>query len=172
MKGRDALFSHASDEWGTPQWLFDLLNKEFKFDADAAASEGRQKCDFYFTPEVDALISNWSDDTLFLNPPYSKIGAFMQKAYESSLLGATVVCLIPARTDTRYFHDYCMKAYEIRLIRGRVKFTNPYSQTPLTSATFPSCIVIFGGNSGKYWHHKRDPNFIPRLGKPIDSRGR
>lgn len=170
MKGRDALFSHASDEWGTPQWLFDLLNKEFEFDADAAASDENAKCEFYFNQEVDALVSNWSDDTLFLNPPYSKIGAFMQKAYDASVAGATVVCLIPARTCTKYWHDYCMKAYEVRLIRGRVKFTNP-SKKDLTSATFPSCIVVFGGNSGKYWHYKDDPNHLPRLGQTIDSRG-
>jgi phage N-6-adenine-methyltransferase len=166
MNGKDtACFSKNSDEWETPQWLFDLLDQEFRFDVDAAATEENAKCFFRFD---DALDRPWyeGDDpelkdvlefigiggvarTFWLNPPYSKIGAFMKKAYEESLKGATVVCLIPCRTDTRYWHDYVMKAHEIRLIQGRLKFSNSK-----TSAPFPSCIVIFD-------HNKYDKNNDP-----------
>jgi len=164
MNGKDtACFSKNSDEWETPQWLFDLLDQEFHFQIDAACSISNILCLCGFTKDVDALQSEWvsydydDDDVvipngiyrIFLNPPYSKIGPFMKKAYEESLKGATVVCLIPCRTDTRYWHDYVMKAHEIRLIQGRLKFSNSK-----TSAPFPSCIVIFD-------HNKYDKNNDP-----------
>ena len=159
MKGQEALFSHKGDEWRTPQWLFDQLDEEFHFECDAAATFGNTKCDHFFGEDLtgnkeDALVYDWTKclfmdglketypKTFFLNPPYSKIAAFMKKAYEESLKGATIVCLIPCRTDTRYWHDYCMKASEIRLIKGRLKFTN-HTIEKTSSATFPSCIVVF-----------------------------
>ncbi|HUT00251.1 MAG TPA: DNA N-6-adenine-methyltransferase [Candidatus Thermoplasmatota archaeon] len=143
MKGQKALFSHKGDEWETPKWLFDKLDKEFHFNCDAACTVENRKCDTFYDINGDALNPNadWNN-IAFLNPPYSKIAAFMKKAYEESLKGATVVCLIPCRTDTRYWHDYCMKASEIRLIKGRLKFTNQNIEKT-TSATFPSCIVVF-----------------------------
>jgi phage N-6-adenine-methyltransferase len=153
MKGQDALFSSSTkdtwrDEWQTPGWLFDKLNGEFHFELDAAATWENKKCKFAFNKfEADALLSDWLyvADCFWLNPPYSKIAAFMQKAYEESLKGATVVCLIPARTDTRYWHEYCMKASEARFIKQRVKFTNPAAppDLKLSSATFPSAVIIF-----------------------------
>ena len=156
MKGQNALFSHKGDEWQTPQWLFDQLDREFHFQVDVAATQENTLCIGYYTKTTDALNGDWiSDDydeddvaisngidRFFCNPPYSKIAAFMKKAYEESLKGATVVCLIPCRTDTRYWHDYCMKASEIRLIKGRLKFTN-HTIEKTSSATFPSCIVVF-----------------------------
>lgn len=155
MKGRDILFSKASDEWETPQWLFDLLDKEFHFDCDAAATEKNTKCPAFHSPNFvkgwfllhgdrviscmgNALTENWYKATYFLNPPYLQIAAFMKKAYEESLKGAIVVCLIPCRTDTRYWHNYVMQAQEIRFIKGRLQFSNMQNSAP-----FPSCIVIF-----------------------------
>jgi phage N-6-adenine-methyltransferase len=145
MKGQKALFSKASDEWETPGWLFDKLNSEFHFELDAASTWQNKKCKFSFTKfETDALLMDWlyAADRFFLNPPYSKIAAFMKKAYEESMKGATVVCLIPCRCDTRYWHEYCMKASEIRFIKGRLKFTLNKAEQPY-SATFPSAVVIF-----------------------------
>jgi phage N-6-adenine-methyltransferase len=147
MKGQKALFSKASDLWETPQWLFDKLDQEFHFDCDAAARYENKKCLYHFN---DALTHQWFRspeygvklEQFYLNPPYSKIAAFMQKAYEEAMKGATVVCLIPCRTDTRYWHEYCMKASEIRFIKGRLKFTLNKAEQPY-SATFPSCIVVF-----------------------------
>ena len=149
MKGQKALFSKASDEWETPQWLFDLLFKEFRFGMDAAASEGNNKAYYYIDKEEDALKRDWivpeisgKPTPIFLNPPYSKIAAFMKKAYEESLKGAVVVCLIPCRTDTRYWHSYVMKAQEIRFVKGRLKFNDSSCGAP-----FPSCVVIFDSHS-------------------------
>ena len=152
MKGQKALFSHKGDEWETPQWLFDKLDDEFHFEVDAAANGENALCRQFYGPypQLDSLVIYWTDPTpignwhptkFFLNPPYSKIAAFMKKAYEESLKGATVVCLIPARTDTRYCHDYCMKADEIRWIKGRLKFGDAKNSAP-----FPSMIVIFKNN--------------------------
>ena len=158
MKGQETPFSHKGDEWETPKWLFDKLNSDFVFDIDAAATQENALAPGYFTKEDDALKQDWFIDygedgivkTVFLNPPYSKIAAFMKKAYEESLKGALVVCLIPCRTDTRYWHDYVMKASEIRLIKGRLKFINKtlpsYREDgnfKTSSATFPSCVVVF-----------------------------
>lgn len=151
MKGQKALFSHKTDEWETPEWLYDLLDKEFGFKLDAAATSVNAKAKLFFDRERDALTQNW-DSPAFCNPPYSEIGKFMQKAFAEFQKGSTVVCLIPARTDTRYFHDYCMKASEIRLIKGRVKFINRMLPSyrddgnfKLSGATFPSLIVVFNG---------------------------
>jgi phage N-6-adenine-methyltransferase len=162
MKGHDTLFSKASDEWGTPQWLFDMLNREFIFDCDAAATLENSLCDIMFTKgESDALTHHdWCGyvsgedadtpvETFFLNPPHSKIAAFMKKAYEESLKGAVVVCLIPCRTDTRYWHNYVMMAHEIRFVMGRLKFGDSKNSAP-----FPSCVVIFD-------HSKYDKNNDP-----------
>lgn len=148
MKGQDTLFSHNGDEWETPRWLFDRLNAEFNFDLDAACTVRNCKCTCGIF-ECDALTEHWDwykqrDLSVFLNPPYSQIGAFMKKAYEESLKGITVVCLIPCRSDTKYWHDYVMKAEEIRFIKGRLKF-GINGDTSGSSAPFPSCVVIFNG---------------------------
>jgi site-specific DNA-methyltransferase (adenine-specific) len=140
MNGKDtALFSKASDEWSTPDFLFEMLDEEFHFNFDAAAQEGNCKVAFY---SPDSLNGSWNNKEyqriVWLNPPYSKIGAFMKKAYEESQKGAVVVCLIPARTDTKYWHDYVMKAQELRFVKGRLKFGDSK-----TGAPFPSVIVIF-----------------------------
>jgi site-specific DNA-methyltransferase (adenine-specific) len=144
MKG-SAPFSSESDEWGTPQKLFDRLNDEFHFNLDAAASSTNGKCPVNLTD--NSLFLQWHEyKTIWLNPPYSRISDFIGKAYSESLKGAIVVCLIPSRIDTRYWHDYVMRASEIRFIQGRLKFNDLKGSAP-----FPSCIVVFRGDrSGAY----------------------
>lgn len=129
-----AVLSHQSDEWSTPQHLFDMLDREFHFTTDGAATVCNTKCGRFYT---DALTHRWTG-IIWLNPPYSQNAAFIRKAYVEAGQGATVVCLIPSRTDTAYWHDYCMNAAEIRFIRGRLKFGDGKSPAP-----FPSAIVIF-----------------------------
>lgn len=144
-----AMFSRESDEWETPQDLYDALNLEFKFSLDAAATQENRKCLHYISRESDALTAPWFDivgtKPIWLNPPYSKIRQFMEKAYREAEKGCTVVCLIPSRTDTRWWHDYVMKAQEIRLIKGRLKFGGSTNSAP-----FPSAIVIFRGKGLLY----------------------
>lgn len=135
----DALFSSKTDMWATPQDFFNKLNKEFSFELDVCAIEENAKCQKYYTPEINSLEQEWSG-TCWMNPPYGRtINKWIQKAYEESQKpNTTVVCLIPARTDTRYWHDYCMKG-EIRFVKGRLKFGDAKDAAP-----FPSAVVIFG----------------------------
>ena len=138
----DVHYSSKTNEWSTPQDFFDELNKEFNFTLDPCATSGNAKCTKYFTVEDDGLKQDWSKDTVFMNPPYGReIKYWVQKAYEESLKGATVVCLIPARTDTAYWHDYIFgKADDIRFLRGRLKFGESKNPAP-----FPSAIIIYKG---------------------------
>ena len=130
-------FSQDSDEWDTPQWLFDALNKEFGFTLDPCCAGPNAKCDKYFTMQENGLLRDWGTETVFMNPPYSDVSAWMGKAYGSANEGATVVCLIPSRTDTAWWHNYVMKA-EIRLLRGRLKFGEAKNSAP-----FPSAVIVF-----------------------------
>lgn len=131
-------FSSKTDMWATPQILFDELNKKFSFEVDVCAIAENAKCEKYFTPEMDGLKQEWHG-ICWMNPPYGRgIGEWIKKAYESSMAGALVVCLLPARTDTRWFHDYCTKG-KIQFIRGRLKFGGHQNAAP-----FPSMIVVFG----------------------------
>ena len=135
----DALFSSKTCEWETPQDFFDGLNAEFRFDLDVCATHGNAKCSRYFTREEDGLTQNW-DGVCWMNPPYGReIGQWIKKAYESAQNGATVVCLLPARTDTAWWHEYCMKG-QVRFIRGRLKFGGAQNSAP-----FPSAVVVFDG---------------------------
>lgn len=140
-KSRDLVsqrcYTSADPTWATPQGVFDELDQEFGFTLDVCASAENAKCARFFTEEDDALSKEWKG-VCFMNPPYGYgIGAWVRKAYESALEGVTVVCLLPARTDTAWFHDYCLKG-EVRFIRGRLKFEGGRWNAP-----FPSCIVIF-----------------------------
>ena len=133
------LMSSNSDRWETPQKLFDELNQKYNFEIDVCALPENAKCENYFSPEVDGLKQDWTG-VCWMNPPYGReIGKWMKKALESSRNGATVVCLVPARTDTAWWHDYAMNG-EIEFIRGRLKFGNSKNSAP-----FPSAIVVFGG---------------------------
>jgi len=130
-------FSSASDDWATPQSFYDELNKEFNFDLDVCASDTNNKCSRYFTKELNGLAQKW-DGIIWMNPPYGReIGEWMKKAFESWEEGATVVCLVPSRTDTKWWHDYAMKG-KIRFIRGRLKFGNSKNSAP-----FPSAVIVF-----------------------------
>lgn len=141
------MFSSASDEYSTPQSFYDKLNNEFGFTLDPASTPDNHKCSTYYTQEVDGLVCSWNTDgAVFCNPPYSKVANWIQKGYtESQRTFTTVVMLVPARTDTKWFHEYCMKAAEIRLVKGRLKFGNQKNSAP-----FPSMVVVFkpGGVSG------------------------
>lgn len=135
-----ACLSSKRDDWSTPQDFFDELDKEFHFDLDPCADENNHKCETYFTKEQNGLKHSWGGYTVFCNPPYGKeISKWVQYAYEQSRLpNTTVVMLIAARTDTRYFHEYIYEKAEIRFIKGRLKFGGS-----TTSAPFPSMVVIF-----------------------------
>ena len=138
-----ALLSSKKMDWCTPQDFFDRLNEEFGFVLDAAATDKTAKCPLYYTPETDGLKSSWKvagGGTVFCNPPYGReIGKWVQKAYEEAQAGTPIVLLIPARTDTSYFHDFIYHKAEIRFIKGRLKFGGCKDAAP-----FPSMVVIFG----------------------------
>lgn len=139
----ELMFSSKTDLWSTPQDLFDKLNDEFNFTLDVCATAENAKCINYFTKEDNALKQEWAitHTRIYMNPPYGRgIFEWVKKAYDTSLTGPTVVCLLPARTDTAWWHDYCMKG-EIRFIRGRLKFGGHKNSAP-----FPSAIVIFRGS--------------------------
>ncbi len=141
MQNKTALFSSNTDEWATPQDFFDTLNAEFQFTLDPCATPENAKCRNFYTKAENGLTKNWGGEFVFCNPPYGKeISLWIQKAYEESRKPNTrVVLLIPARTDTRYFHEYIYnKATEIRFIRGRLKFGNAKNSAP-----FPSMVVIY-----------------------------
>ena len=133
------MYTSSSEEWGTPQKLFNRLNQEFNFTLDICASKENAKCHKYYTKEENALKKEWGG-IIWMNPPYGRqIGNWVKKAKEAARQEkATVVCLLPARTDTAWWHDYVMKANEIRLIRGRLKFGDGKGSAP-----FPSAIVVF-----------------------------
>ncbi len=144
----DIHFSSKSNYWRTPLELFNKLNKEFHFDVDAAANKENALCERYFSEQDSALDKNWIDygKTFWLNSPYGReIGSFIKKAYEESVKGATVVLLIPARTCSKYWYNYCAKG-EVRFIKGRLKFYNPATPEINAPAPFPSAIVIFKPN--------------------------
>ena len=137
----EIMFSSKTDHWATPQDFFDKLNDEFYFTLDPCATPDNAKCSKFFTKEMNGLTQNWGGNRVFCNPPYGKeIGKWVKKAYEESKKSnTTVVMLIPARTDTAYFHDYIYhKAKEIRFVKGRLKFGQSKNAAP-----FPSMVVVF-----------------------------
>lgn len=130
-------FSSKTDLWATPQDFFDRYNAIYNFTTDVCATDENAKCANYYTIATDGLSQTWTGNC-WMNPPYGReIKQWMQKAYESSLNGATVVCLVPARTDTAWWHDYAMQG-EIEFIRGRLKFGGHNNSAP-----FPSAVVVF-----------------------------
>jgi site-specific DNA-methyltransferase (adenine-specific) len=145
------MFSSKSDEWETPQDLFDTLNKEFKFTLDPCSQHYNHKCDKYYTQEDNGLSKDWSGEIVFCNPPYGgSIGKWVEKCYKESLNGTKIVMLIPSRTDTRWFHSYILGKAEIRFLKGRLKFVNRSFPTwneegnyKLSPAPFPSMLVIY-----------------------------
>ncbi len=140
----DLHFSSKTNEWATPQTFFDKLNAEFHFTLDPCSTHENAKCGNHFTQEEDGLSRSWGGQIVFMNPPYGReLSKWIQKAYEESQKpGTLVVCLIPSRTDTKYWHEYVMKAKEVRFIKGRLKFGGATNCAP-----FPSAVVIFGNTN-------------------------
>jgi site-specific DNA-methyltransferase (adenine-specific) len=153
------VFSRQSDEWRTPRELFERLDAEFGFDLDVAARKDNCWKENYIGPDrirpdrTDALECSWTWLTssarpavCWMNPPYSRVREFMGKARMESLCGCTVVCLVPARTDTRWWHSFVwdgvnhqpQQGVEVRFLKGRLKFGEGKNSAP-----FPSCVVIF-----------------------------
>lgn len=136
-----ALFTSNTEEWATPQAFFEELNKEFNFTLDPCATQENAKCKKYFTKDQNGLLQSWAGETVFCNPPYGRqIAKWVKKASDEAKNGATVVLLIPARTDTTYFHEYIYNKHEIRFIRGRLYFGDGEGRAP-----FPSMVVIMKG---------------------------
>ncbi len=132
-------YSSNSDEWATPQVVFDELNREFDFDLDPCATSSNAKCSNYYTMLEDGLQQDWSGHRVFCNPPFSRMKDWVAKcSYESQKPNTLVVMLIPARTDTRYFHDYIYNKAELRFIKGRLHYNDGPQGAP-----FPSMVVIF-----------------------------
>lgn len=138
-----ALFSSATDEWATPQAFFDYLNLEFRFTLDPCATGENAKCDLFYSIDDDGLLQSWHGHRVFCNPPYSQIAKWIEKASKQY---ATSVLLIPARTDTRWFHQFVYDASShgfqknvyVRFVKGRLKFGSAKNSAP-----FPSMLVIF-----------------------------
>ena len=131
----EVMFSSQTDLWATPQDLFNELDNEFGFTVDVCALPENAKCKQYYTPEMDGLKQEWTG-VVWCNPPYGRqIGKWVEKAAKSA---CRVVMLLPARTDTRWFHDYIYGYAEIRFIKGRLKFGGCENSAP-----FPSMICVF-----------------------------
>lgn len=156
MNNLSVMFSSNDMTWTTPIELFNKLNNEFHFTLDVCATHFSYKCPKYFTPEENGLIQDWSNDICWMNPPYGKeISLWLKKAYEESLKGAIVVALIPSRTDTKYWNDYCMNAAEIRFIQGRLKFGDSDNSAP-----FPSAIIVFDNRTDQLRVSTYDRGYI------------
>lgn len=134
-----AMFSSETAEWATPQAFYDELNREFGFTLDPCATPQNAKCAKFYTKEQDGLAQSWQGERVFCNPPYGRdLRKWVEKAHREAMGGALIVMLIPARTDTAYFHDYIYGKHEIRFIRGRLHFNESKAGAP-----FPSMVVIF-----------------------------
>jgi phage N-6-adenine-methyltransferase len=144
-------------EWGTPQDFFDALHEEFGFTLDVAASADNAKVARYFSAEDDGLAQDWSGEMCWMNPPYGRaIAAWMRKAYETSQDGTVVVCLVPARTDTRWWWDYAIHG-EVRFFKGRLSFTGGSQANPEShNAPFPMALVVFGRPAQIIWAPRPD----------------
>jgi phage N-6-adenine-methyltransferase len=142
----EAMFSSATVEWETPPDVFAELDREFgPFTLDPCATSENAKAPRYFTWQEDGLQQSWAGERVFMNPPYGReIGRWVAKAHtEAAFGGARVVCLLPARTDTGWWHDHVAQADVVRFIRGRLKF----GRLGKRNAPFPSAIVVFNGTS-------------------------
>jgi phage N-6-adenine-methyltransferase len=130
-------FSSQTDLWATPPDLFEAVNAVFGFELDVCATPDSAKCERFYSPQEDGLKQEWSG-ICWMNPPYGReIGRWMKKAYEAGEAGATVVCLVPARTDTRWWHDYASRGV-VLFLKGRLRFGGAISSAP-----FPSALVVF-----------------------------
>jgi site-specific DNA-methyltransferase (adenine-specific) len=133
----DLMFSNKSDIWYTPRDFFKYLDEQYHFTLDPCCNEQNATCQTFFTEDDDGLSKEWGTHVVFMNPPYSDCKSWMKKAYESSRKGAVVVCLVPSRTDTRWWHEYAQKG-SIYFIKGRLKFGGQKNSAP-----FPSAVIVF-----------------------------
>lgn len=142
-KTTKTMFSSKSNEWATPQAFYERLNEVHKFTLDPCADSQNKKCEKFYTMEDNGLVHSWEGETVFMNPPYGRqIKNWIQKAYQEGQKPNTrVVCLLPARTDTKYWHAFCMKAETIHSVKGRLKFGDSKNAAP-----FPSAVVVFDGD--------------------------
>lgn len=144
MTNNNVHFSQESTEWETPQDFYNEINRIYKFTLDPCCTKSNAKCKKYYTKKHDGLNRIWAGETVFMNPPYGReIKHWIKKAYEESLIGATVVCLIPARTDTAYWHDYIFDKAEVIFLRGRLKFVGAKHSAP-----FPSAVIVYNKKEG------------------------
>jgi len=141
MTLNNSMYSSNKMDWATPQKLFDQLNKEFLFDLDVAANSTNAKCPKFYDESANGLAQDWKG-VCFMNPPYGRaIPKWVEKAYNESIKHTSrIVCLLPVRSDTKWWHNYVMKSYEIRLMNRRLTFEGASNKAP-----FPACIVVFSG---------------------------
>ncbi|MCC6235778.1 MAG: hypothetical protein IT580_24290 [Verrucomicrobiales bacterium] len=163
----DVHFSSRTDEWSTPPWLFDALDHEFGFTLDVCATAANARCARFFTRAEDGLRQSWAGEVCWMNPPYGAgIAAWMRKAHAAtSEEDATVVALVPSRTDTRWWHEVVMH-HEIRLFRGRLRFGEAS-----TSAPFPSAVVVMRPRGFRLVSFPKVPAATPAAVEPSPSAG-
>lgn len=159
---RHAVFTSDDDKWGTPQPLFDALNAEFNFTLDVCALPSNAKCARYFTPDQNGLLQKW-EGSCWMNPPYGKeIGLWMKKAFHSALDGVLVVCLVPVRTDAKWFQRWVIGKASIRFIEGRLNFSGFSGNGHGDFAPFPSMVVVYDGQPPTVTSMRR-PDGAPTL---------
>ena len=137
----EVLWGSNKSDWETPQDFYDELNREFFFTLDPCADEANHKCDTYYTAEQDGLAQDWSGHVVFCNPPYGRdIAKWVRKCFREVYCGGCpcAVLLVPARTDTKWFHDYIYHKAEVRFVKGRLRFGGSGENAP-----FPSMVVVY-----------------------------
>ena len=137
------MLSSGNDMWNTPQDFFDMLNTEFRFTLDPCATHKSAKCENYYTVEDHGLRQPW-EGAVFVNPPFSQLShkPWVRKCWQAAQKGATVALLIPVRSDTAYWHDWVMRASELRFVRGRVSFVREDGR-PGSTPPFPCVVAVF-----------------------------
>lgn len=151
--------------WETPQDIFEALDSEFRFTVDVCALPENRKCRRFYSPEDDGLAQHWDGETCWMNPPYGRgIERWMKKAYEHQQAGGTLVALIPNRSNAPWWHEYVMKAAEIRFIRSKVKFLGPVAGVPF----WGSVIAVFKPHSHEtkvisFVRNKKPQHLIPSM---------
>jgi len=148
-KVQETMFSSKSVEWETPEHFFNKLHQTYSFTLDPCSTSANAKCEKHYTKEQDGLSQDWGGHKVFVNPPYGRVmKEWVRKAFEESRKpDTTVVMLIPSRTDTRYWHNYCMKADLIYFVKGRLHFKNKAEDSKTSPAPFPSAVIVFKGET-------------------------
>lgn len=138
MKKCAGMFTSKTDEWATPKEFFKELDRQYHFTVDVCADRTNARCDKYYTQRTNGLLQDWTGETVWCNPPYSDVRAWAYKCLHSN--ARVCVMLVPARTDTKWFHDFCYGRAELVFIKGRLKFGDSTNSAP-----FPSMLVIWKG---------------------------